>query len=165
MIVALFHDEGSLVRATRRLREAGIEPLETYTPAPLKDAPKTSPVPVIMLAAGLIGSLSSLALQTWSYTAAYPFPIGGRPQFAWPSFTPTLFENGILVAVTAGFISFLTYNGFPRLYDPIDEAEIMRRASQDGWIVAVRSKDASTLADARTLLAELGAARIEAVQP
>ena len=100
-------------------------------------------------------------MQTYAYTLAYPFPIGGRPQFAWPSFVPTVFENAVLVAIVAGFVAFMAVNRLPRLYDPIDEAELMRQASQDGWIVAVRSEDAATLRDARALLSDLGAARIE----
>ena len=164
MIVALFREEESLIDAVGRLRAAGIDAVETYTPAPLRDAPRTSPVPVIVLLGGLIGAFASLGLQTYAYTLAYPFPIGGRPQFAWPSFTPTVFENAVLVAIVSGFVAFMLVNRLPRLYDRIDEADLMRQASQDGWIVAVRSTDEPTLRHAHALLEELGA-RIESVPP
>ena len=164
MIVALFRSEDALVRAVQRLREARIGPMETYTPAPLRDAPKTSPVPLIVLAAGLIGAVASLALQTWSYTEAYPFPIGGRPQFSWPSFTPTVFENGVLIAIVAGFLGFMAVNRMPRLYDKVDEAPAMRRASGDGWIIAVTSEDTATESGARAILQELDAVQIDTVR-
>ena len=141
MILGLFRKEDRLLEALHRLREAGVGPLETYTPAPLHGEPALSPIPVIILVAALLGAAASLALQTYSYTIAYPFPIGGRPQFAWASFLPTVFENAVLVAIVTGFVAFMVVNRMPRLYDPIDEADAMREVSRDGWVVAVRGKD------------------------
>ncbi|HEX3348272.1 MAG TPA: DUF3341 domain-containing protein [Acetobacteraceae bacterium] len=163
MMLALFRDEANLAEALRHLRAARIGPLETYTPAPLRDEALTSPIPVIILAAGLIGATASLALQTYSYTVAYPFPIGGRPQFAWPSFLPTVFENAVLVAIAAGFAAFMLINRMPRLYEPIDEADVTREVSRDGWVVAIRSGDNAVLDHARRILHGVGVERIEEV--
>ena len=163
MILGLFRKEEGLAEAMRRLRDAEVGPLETYTPAPPRHEQVVSPIPVIILLAGLLGGAASLALQTYSYTIAYPFPIGGRPQFAWPSFVPTVFENAVLVAVAAGFLAFMLINRMPRLYEPIDEADLMREVSRDGWVVAIRSEDAGTLNHARTILHALEAERIEEV--
>ncbi len=151
MILALFRQEKALAEALRHLREAQVDPLETYTPAPLRDEQVVSPIPLIILVAGLLGAAASLALQTYAYTLAYPFPIGGRPQFAWPSFLPTVFENAVLVAIAAGFAAFMLINRMPRLYEPIDEAEVMRQVSRDGWIVAIRSTDEEGLRILRAL--------------
>ena len=163
MMLALFRQEAVLADALRRLREARIGPLETYTPAPLQDAPAVSPIPAIILLAGLLGAAASLALQTYSFTIAYPFPIGGRPQFAWPSFIPTVFENAVLLAVAAGFAAFMLINRMPRLYEPVDEADVMREVSREGWVVAVRSDDAGVLDHARSILHKLNPERIEEV--
>jgi hypothetical protein len=160
MILGLFRKEDRLQEALHRLREAGVGPLETYTPAPLEDEPALSPVPIIILVAGLLGAAASLALQTYSYTIAWPFPIGGRPQFAWASFVPTVFENAVLVAIVAGFIAFLAVNRMPRLYDPIDEADAMREVSRDGWVVAIRGKDGN---QARRILETLHPDLIEEI--
>jgi hypothetical protein len=160
MILGLFRKEDQLLEALRRLREAGIGPLETYTPAPLHDEPALSPIPVIVLVAALLGAAASLALQTYSYTIAYPFPIGGRPQFAWVSFVPTVFENAVLVAIATGFVAFMVVNRMPRLYDPIDEADAMREVSRDGWAVAVRGKDGD---HARRLLEAMNPDMIEEI--
>lgn len=163
MIVALFPHESGLVHATGKLREAGIGALETYTPAPLQGETEISSIPVIILIAGLVGGLASLGLQTYSYTIAYPFDIGGRPQFAWPSFTPTVFENAVLLAIVVGFIAFMIINRFPKLYDPIDEAAAMREVSRDGWVLAIRGADAEARRRASTMLLDLGALSVEEV--
>jgi len=163
MMLALFCTEEPLADALRLLRNAGIGPLETYTPSPPQDEHGVSPIPVIILLAGLAGALASLALQTYSYTIAYPFPIGGRPHFAWPSFVPTVFENAVLIAIVAGFVAFMLINRLPRLYDPIDEADVMREVSRDGWVIAIRSDDAGVLDHARSILHGLNPERIEEI--
>ena len=141
MILALFDDEAGLARALERFREARIAPIETYTPAPLQGEPVHSPIPLAMLVAGLAGAAASFALQSYSLTNAYPFPVGGRPQIAWPSFIPTAFENGVLLAIAAGFLAFMLINRMPRLYDPVDESDLMRRASRDGWLLLVATAE------------------------
>lgn len=161
MIVAMFAEEAGLARALHRLREAGVGPIETYTPAPMQDAPTTSPIPLIILVAGILGGAGSFWLQAWSSSVAYRFDIGGRPHVAWASFVPTVWENAALVAVVAGFVAFMVINGLPRLYDPVDEAASMRRASRDRWVLQVASRDDATLDRARHLLAGLGPVLVE----
>ncbi len=165
MIVALFRHEADLVQALTRLRADRIDPIETYTPMPLEGEDRASPIPVIILLAGLLGAAASFGLQTYSFTVAYRFHIGGRPDFAWASFIPNIFENAVLVAIVVGFLAFMIINRMPQLYDPVDEADLMRRASVDGWVLAVRSKEPAMLERARDLLRELGPDRIEEVAP
>ena len=161
MILAMFTDEAGLSRALSGLRQAGIGRLETYTPAPLEDASTASPIPMIVLGAGLLGAAASFGLQTYSFTQAYQFHIGGRPEFAWPSFIPTAFENAILIALLTGFAAFFAICGLPRHYDPVDESDAMRRASRDRWFVAVRSEDEEVLQAATRLLRESHPVSIE----
>jgi hypothetical protein len=51
--------------------------------------------------------VASLALQIYAAAWNYPIDVGGRPYNSWLAFIPTAFENGVLIAVTAGFLSFL----------------------------------------------------------
>ena len=161
MILAMFANEAGLARALRCLREAKLGPLETYTPAPMQDEPAASPIPLVILAAGLLGAAASFGLQTYSLTLAYRFKVGGRPQFAWASFIPTVWENAVLVAIAAGFAAFLAINRMPRLYDPVDEFDAIRRASRDRWFLQVATEDAPTLERARALLGGLGPITVE----
>lgn len=161
MIIAMFANEFGLLRALRACRELSLGPLETYTPAPLEGEPTTSPIPVIILAAGLIGALCSFGLLTYSSTFAFPFDIGGRPEFSWPSFIPTTWENGALVAVLGGFVAFMVINRLPKLYDPVDEAASMRRVSRDRWVLRIDPNDSVARDHAYAVLADLDPILIE----
>ena len=161
MILAMWAEEDGLARALARFREARIGPLETYTPAPLQGEPTGSPIPFIVLVAGLLGAAASFGLQTYSFVDAYPFDIGGRPQFAWASFIPTAFENAVLVAIAAGFVAYMGINRLPRMYDPVDESDAMRRATRDRWFLQVRTEDPGVLASARALLSGLAPISVE----
>ncbi len=157
----MFAEQDGLVKALQRLREARIGPLETYTPAPLEGESTASPVPLIILAAAVVGAAASFALQSYSAVWAYPFDGGGRPDFAWPSFIPTVFENAVLVAIAAGFVAFMAINRLPRLYDPVDESDAIRRASRDRWFLQVATDDPAMLDRAHLLLAGLHPVSVE----
>lgn len=161
MILALYEREEELRCALHRMRKAGMVPLETYTPSPLTGESETSSIPLIILIAGIIGVAASLGLQAYSSVFAYPFNIGGRPRFSWISFVPTIFENAVLIAMLAGFAAYMIINGLPRLYDPVDEARIMRTASSDGWVLALRSSEPGMVQQARDILKGTSPLRIE----
>jgi hypothetical protein len=163
MIVVTFAAEAELARGLHRARSAAIGPIETYTPAPPSHAPVTSPVPLIILAAGLIGGTASFLLQTYSSTVAYRFDIGGRPSLSWPSFIPTAFENAALIAIAAGLFAFMAVNRMPRLYEPVDEAAGIRRASQDRWVLCVRSDDPTVFERVRTMMRDLDPLLVEEI--
>ena len=154
-ILAAFAHERALRGALDETRE--LARVQTYTPMP-PDDDETSKLPVVILVAGLSAALASFALQAASSVWAYRFDIGGRPLVAWPSFIPTAFENGVLAAVVCGFLGFCVINHLPRLYDPVDEAGLMRRASRDWWVLRLDGGDATEL---RRILANHGALQIE----
>jgi Protein of unknown function (DUF3341) len=162
ILLASFETEQRLTEALPRLRAAGLGAVETYTPKRLEDDPdqKPSVLPLVVLIAGLLGFAAGFAMQAYANMVSYPVDIGGRPTFSWPAFVPIAFENGILVAMLAGFIGFLVVNRLPRLWEPVDEAMLIRRASRDLWCVAVRTDTPERTHD---LLRSLSADRIEEV--
>ena len=134
MIVARFDTEQALQAALDACRAAGIA-ATTYTPMRRRGAPTHSPIPSIMQIAGLLTALASFALQSYASLRAYPFDVGGRPQFAWPAFIPTAFENGVLGALVAGAAAFAIASRLTTLYHPIDETAMARSASSTGWLL------------------------------
>jgi hypothetical protein len=154
-VVAAFASEAGLMKALPRLRALGV--VETYTPKAL-EADQPSILPLVVLVAGLVGAACGFGMEVYANTIAYPVDIGGRPEFSWLAFGPIAFEIGVLAAVLAGFIAFLVVNGLPRLYDPVDEAGLMRGAMRDRWCVAIRTAAPD---HAHALLRDLAADEVE----
>jgi hypothetical protein len=157
-LLVAFASEHDLRSALVRLRAASLGEIETYTPKPLEAG--TSMVPSLVLAGGVMGAVASFCLQSFATTVAYPLNVGGRPDLSWPSFVPIAFENGVLVAVLAGFFGYLAVNRLPRLYDPVDECAALRRALRDHWCLAISTEHPERV---RALLHDTPALAIEAL--
>jgi hypothetical protein len=136
-LVASFESEHGLMDALPRLRDLGA--IETYTPKALEGEQPPSILPLVVLIAGFIGVGLGFGMQVYANAVSYPVDIGGRPDFSWPAFVPIAFEIGVLTAIAAGFVGYLVVNRLPHLYDPVDEAMLMRGATRDRWCVALRT--------------------------
>ena len=138
-LLIAFPNQEALVAALGKLRGAGIDEIETYTPKALEEG--ESPLPVLILLAGVAGALAAFWLQSYAFVWAYPIDIGGRPPFSWPAYIPIAFEVGVLAAIATGFFGFLVINRMPTLYQPVDEVPAMRHAMRDLWCAAVRTQE------------------------
>jgi hypothetical protein len=166
-LLAGFDSEQALRVALDRLNAAGLANFETYTPRPLGDeeyatpGSGASPLPLLMFVAGMLGFFGFFLLMTYADTHAYPLNIGGRPDFAWPTFVPIAFELGVLCAMATGFFGYFVICRMPHLYDPVDACEHFPDASRDGWFVAMQMPDAERLSQARELLRPLEPSSLE----
>jgi hypothetical protein len=166
-LLAGFDSERALRLALERLKAAGLSDLETYTPRPLNDEEPggartaSSPLPLLMFIAGMVGFVGFFLLMTYANTRAYPIDIGGRPNFAWPTFVPIAFELGALCAMVTGFVGYFVICRMPHLYDPVDDCQQFPEASRDGWFVAVRASESEPIGKARDLLKPLEPVSLE----
>jgi ActD protein len=159
-VIASFDKVDDLMGAARRLRPL-VTSLDAYTPHPVEaldellDLP-SSPLPPIMLIAGLLGAVGGFLLQLLA-ASAYPVNVGGRPIDSWPAFIPSTFELGILTALLVGFAAYLFATRLTALYHPIFSAPGFERAAQDRYLLAVGGRSCEEVA---ALLAPLRPRRL-----
>jgi hypothetical protein len=163
--MAEFASPDALVAAVRRLKELGYRRLDAFTPFPVKAAidaltPPT-PVPAIMLVAGLSGGALGYLVQWWCAAIDFPINVGGRPLNSAPAFIPITFESAVLFASVAGFVALLVLSRLPRLYHPVFELDGFDRASVDRFWIAIDEADDVYSRDVRDELARLGATKVE----
>ena len=111
-IYGYYTDSETLLEGVKKLREKDIKIKDVYTPYPVHHLDKAlglkrSLLPKTGLIAGIIGAAGAFLFQTWVFTVDYPVDIGGKPQFAFPSFIPLTFELGVLFASVALVFTFL----------------------------------------------------------
>jgi hypothetical protein len=170
-LLAEFSTSESLLVAVERLRELGIRTLDAYTPFPMRELePKLgirrSPIPWLVLGAGLTGGTFAYLLQYWCAAIAYPLNVGGRPLHSAPAFIPITFETTILFAALTAFVAPLAFARLPELHQSIFEIDGFERATVDRFWLVLDTSDPAFVAAASedpTLsgeLRKLGALRI-----
>lgn len=144
--MAVFAQPQELLQAVRHVRAAGCRRLEAYAPHAVEGLAEAlgsrSPrMPQAMFLAGALGATGMLALQYYAAVLDYPVRIGGRPLASWPAFIPAALEVGLLCAVLCGALLLLAGSRLPQLYHPLFHAEAFARASQDRYVLVLRSDD------------------------
>ena len=110
-ILAEYESVGAAIAGVRRLREAGHEDLDVFSPIPhpaLEEAMGivSSPVRRWALIGGITGFTTAVAL-TGLTSLAYPLITQGKPLLSWPAYFVIMFELTILFAGLFGFAGVL----------------------------------------------------------
>lgn len=165
-ILLEFPTSSQMLEALTQLRAAGFEEFETYTPWPVSgidDALKLpkSPVPKIVLLAGLTGGLIAYLIQWWTNAVNFPLIVGNRPPHAAPAFILITFETTVLFAGLSSLFAVLALSGLPKLWHPTFEADGFESASIDAFWIEVTVHD-EPLGEqrAREIAGPLGATKI-----
>ena len=165
-----FETPGALLDAVRRLREIGYRKLDAFSPFPIHGldealAVRPSPLPWIVLAAGVTGGIAALAGQWWTNAVDYPYLISGKPMFSLPANIPVTFEVIILCAAFAAFFGVLALNKLPRLSNPLFNCERFTRASNDRFFLLISAEDEQYSVDeGATALRAVGANHVETLR-
>src|SRR5262245_36544836 len=90
-VMAEFDDPKALLEATKSARLEGYKCMEAYTPFSVDEVSKELGhgrgwIPFIVLLGGIVGGAGGFFMQWYSMAILYPFNIGGRPLWSWPSF-------------------------------------------------------------------------------
>jgi Protein of unknown function (DUF3341) len=116
-IIGSFSDDARCAQAIEDLRAAQIGDLKTFSPIPSHKIEhaigrKKSPVRWIVLAGGISGVLTGLAI-TIGTTYEWRLNVGGKPLLSWPPFIIICFELMILLGGISGFFGVLGLAGLP----------------------------------------------------
>jgi hypothetical protein len=144
-IMAEYASEAAFLSALEQVRKAGYKRVETFTPYRVERLDEVfpgrpSPIPWIMLFAGIIGGAGAYFMQ-WYACRDYPLNVGGRPLDSWPSYVPITFELTVLTSALVGTAAMLWINGLPRLDHPAFSDPRFLRASQDRFFICIASDD------------------------
>lgn len=146
-LVAEFDDVGAVKAAAERVRDAGYTRFDVYSPFPIHGIERSMGVrstrlPWIVLACGLTGLGGALLLQWWTNAVDYPFRISGKPLFGIPANIPITFEVTVLFSAFAAFFGMFLLNKLPLHHHAIFEHPRFRRATDDGFFLAIEAVDA-----------------------
>ncbi|SFH78170.1 Protein of unknown function [Modicisalibacter xianhensis] len=165
-VMARFETAGALVEAVKQMRKAGYRELEPCVPYPvegLTEAMAFKPrwVPILSLAAAILGAAGVYFMQWYASVLSYPFVVGGKPLHSWPAFLIPAFVFGLLFAVLGAAVAMLFGNRLPRPYHPAFNISEFERATDDGFFLIVSRHD-SRYAGGRTVerLRELAAVEV-----
>lgn len=168
-ITAEFDSVDTLLAACRRVRDAGYTKTDAYTPFAVHGIEKALGIkptilPWIVLACGLTGLVTALAMQIWMNAIDYPYIISGKPYISLPAFVPVAFELTILFSSFGAFFGMWALNGLPRFSNPIFTDPRFDRATDDKFFLYIDSKDERfTVGGVEKLLADAGGQYITTV--
>src|SRR5215469_8471487 len=146
-IVAEFDDPGTLVDAVKLVHESGYRKVETYSPYPIQELEEileSGPerrLPRLVLAGGVLGTLTAWSMQFYIAVFDYPINVGGRPLNSWPSFIVIMFELTILFASLTAFFGCLALCGLPLPHHPMFNLPRFKLASKNRFFLCVEASD------------------------
>lgn len=116
-IISSFADDALCANAIEELRAAKVGEINTFSPIPSHKiehaiGKKKSPVRWIVLAGGISGVLTGLAI-TIGTTYEWRLNAGGKPLLSWPPFIVICFELMVLLGGIFGFLGVLGLSGIP----------------------------------------------------
>ncbi len=166
-IVAEYADPEALKAAAARVRDAGFKKFDCYSPFPVHGIDpamgiRPTRLPWLILACGLVGCFGALWMQWWMNAVDYPFMISGKPLFSLPANVPVIFELTVLLSAFGAFFGALILNDLPRLHNPLFNLSRFRKATDNGFFLAIDASDPGfEEGKVKTLLGE-GAVGVEA---
>lgn len=169
-VLAEFDGPASIFHACEKVRDAGYQKWDSYTPFPVHNLDKAmglpaSKLPWIVFFMGMLGASSAMTLQWWVSAVDYPIVYAAKPFFSWQAFIPITFELGVLFASLTCLFGMMHFNKLPQFYHPLFNSERFEGVTDDKFFIAIEATDdkfdpEKTVA----LLEKLGATYIEMVE-
>lgn len=169
-LLAEFHDPQSLMNAANVLRKTGYYRWDCYTPFPVHGLDKVmgqrpSVLPVVVFTVAALGCIGMLALAWYCNAFNYPIVVSGKPYWGLGPHMFLAFPVTVLASVTTTFYATFIFCKLPIFRHPLFTSERFRRATDDGFFIAVEARDAKfDLKVTSELLNSAGALAVEEVR-
>ena len=169
-ILAEYDTPGELITASKKIRDAGFEKWDTYTPFPIHGIDpamgiKMTRLPWVVLAAGLTGLTTAILLQWYANAFDYKFISSGKPFWSIPANVPIYFELTVLLSAFAALFGMLAMNNLPQPSHPLDLKKRFARVTDDRFFLLIEAADPRFDEDAtHQLLAETNPAVLDIVR-
>lgn len=122
LVIGHFKFVDDTQKAIRRLREAGEEQVELFSPFPNHDledemyyGKKRSPVRRITLIGGLTGLTLAFLMTCWM-SIDYPVRVSAKPLISIPAFVVIGFECTILIGSISNLLAMFHFSRIPNLF-------------------------------------------------
>jgi mono/diheme cytochrome c family protein len=165
--LAEYDTPGELVEAARKVRDAGYQDFDCYSPFPVHGIDpamgiKRTILPLIIFGGGFSGALGGLLLQWYCNAHAWTWNISGKPVWSIPANIPIAYECAILLSVFCSFFGMWALNKLPQVWHPLFRLDRFMRTTDDGFFLAIESRDRRFDAvKTKELLQEAGAIALE----
>lgn len=145
-ILAEYDTPTAVVKASKKVRDAGYTRWDTYTPFPIHGMDKAMGIkmtrlPWFVICAALTGLATAIWLQWWTNAVDYPWIVSGKPFWSWPANVPIMFELTVLFSAFATLGGMLFLNNLPLPSHPLDLKERFRRVSDDRFFLLIEARD------------------------
>ena len=146
-ILAEYDTPDQLISAATKVREAGFEKWDTYSPFPVHGIDqamgiKMTILPWLTLCAGLTGLATAITMQWWMNAYDYPWLISGKPIWSIPANVPIMFELTVLFSAITTLVGMLMLNGLPHPSHPLDLVKRFARVTDDKFFLLIQAADA-----------------------
>ncbi|MBK7579203.1 MAG: DUF3341 domain-containing protein [Myxococcales bacterium] len=145
-LLAEYEHPHQLVAACKKVRDAGYEKWDTYTPFPVHGIDKAmgikmTSLPWLVLIAALIGLTTAITLQWWTNALDYRFISSGKPMWSIPANVPIYFELTVLFSAFAALFGMLALNNLPEPSHPLDHKRKFDKATDDRFFLYIECAD------------------------
>jgi mono/diheme cytochrome c family protein len=146
-VLAEYDTPTALVKAARKVRDAGYRRWDTYTPFPIHGIEKDmgitmTKLPWFVLCMALLGMAAGTYFQFWTNAVDYRWLVSGKPFWSWPANIPIIFEMTILFSAFGALGGMLFLNNLPLPSHPLDLKERFRRVTDDKFFLVIEASDA-----------------------
>ncbi|MFZ5832277.1 MAG: quinol:electron acceptor oxidoreductase subunit ActD [Planctomycetota bacterium] len=145
-LLAQFDSPEALLAAAAKVRDHGVKRWDSHSPYPIHGMERAmgvrmTPLPWLVLGAGITGAAAALLLQWWTGAVDYKIVVSGKPFFSLPAFIPITFELIVLFAAITAFLGALVLNLLPQFWHPVFANERFRRVTTDGFFISIDARD------------------------